>query len=156
MSVSDTESLISQLDPQRDYGRPFADVVADVRAGVLVASVGSSLPVLRDARSQKLVKGSGRRAGGHEAKVSRSYIERFFERNKVKIAQALLDGTLGTNGVKQDPRWADLLFKYGIGVPMDRGASGEDFAFALLKRLEQSRGEHRTERVTEIIEVRQQ
>ena len=155
MVASDTESLIEQLEPARDYGRPLTDVVADIRGGALVISPGARQPLIRDASTRRMVKGSGRRQGGSEAKVSRSYIERFFAHNKVAIAKALLDGTLGTNGVKQDPRWADLLLKYGIGIPMDRGVGGTDLAFALLKRLEDTRGERRTERVTEIIEVRE-
>ena len=155
MATADTESLISLLDPQRNYGRPLDDVVSDIRAGLILISPGYRLPVLKDARTGAVVKGTsaGVRSGG-AVKISRSFVEEKFERNKHRIWEAVLKGALGNpeKGIAGDPRWGKLLFEYGMGKPVETGAGMNEAVMGLLARLAESQGTRR-ERVTEVYEV---
>ena len=52
--------LINLLDPGRDYGeRTYEAVVAGVKDGSVLIHPGQRLPVLRDARTGRPVKGTG-------------------------------------------------------------------------------------------------
>lgn len=155
LPATELESLISTLDPQRNYGRPFEDVVADIRGGRLLISPGSRLPILKDATTGVVVRGTGTGAKGNAVKISRSFIEEKFERNKHRIWEAVLTGALGNpeKGIAGDPRWGKLLFEYGMGKPVETGAGMNEAVMGLLARLAEAQGTRR-ERVTEVYEVR--
>ena len=52
--------LTRQLDPDRDYGhRSFEEVVAGVHKGTLLLEEGLVVPVIRDATTGQVVKGTG-------------------------------------------------------------------------------------------------
>jgi hypothetical protein len=55
--------LITLLSPERDYGdRSYEDVVREVIDGTLVIEPGYGLPVIRDRKTNRTVKGTGRPA----------------------------------------------------------------------------------------------
>jgi hypothetical protein len=55
--------LIAQLSPERDYGdRDYDQVVREVIDGTLVLEPGYGLPVIRDRKTNRTVKGTGRPA----------------------------------------------------------------------------------------------
>lgn len=60
VAVSESESLIGNLDPTRDYGeRSYEQVVAEVRAGALILRPGRfGLPMISDAATGMRIKGS--------------------------------------------------------------------------------------------------
>ena len=51
--------LISQLDSERDYGKPYEDICDAVRNGVLLLYEGHPVPVIKDATTGRTHKGSG-------------------------------------------------------------------------------------------------
>lgn len=63
MTVPLERSLVVQLDPERDYGsRTYEQVVSEIQAGTLVIEQPAKagyLPILRDASTRVVVKGSG-------------------------------------------------------------------------------------------------
>ena len=60
-SKTELDRLIAKLDPTRDYGwRKFNSMEAYIRSGEIVIAEGVNLPVLRDARTGKVIKGSGK------------------------------------------------------------------------------------------------
>jgi hypothetical protein len=60
-SKTEIDRLIAKLDPNRDYGwRKFNSMEAYIRSGEIVIAEGVNLPVLRDARTGKVIKGSGK------------------------------------------------------------------------------------------------
>ncbi len=81
MESVDNEDLIQALDPARDYGeRSYEQVVEGVRTGVLKLEAGLTVPVLKDAQTNLVVKGTGRPPGkGAHAAFSRAYIQEKFE-----------------------------------------------------------------------------
>lgn len=116
--------LIDQLDPARDYGdRSYSEVVEQVKAGALILLPGRTVPVIKDKATGAVVKGTGQPPGrGAHAQFSRAYIQEKFANNAEAIWEAAFRGaTEGEDGVG-DPRWAKLLFEYGIGAPLqDKG-----------------------------------
>ena len=59
--MASVEELVAKLDPNRDYGsRTFEQVREDIARGLIVIEDGPSLPILKDAFSKTVVKGSGR------------------------------------------------------------------------------------------------
>lgn len=134
------ESLIEALDPDRDYGdRTFPEVVSAVQSGSLALSPGQSVPVIRDTRTGLTVRGTGQPLGkGAHAAFSRAYIQEKFANN----AQAIWDAAFKYGVEEGDPRWAKLLFEFGIGAPLqDKGneAGATEFMKVLAALAEKSR-----------------
>lgn len=121
----DEGSLLDKLDPSRDYGdRTYDEVVEAVKSGELALSPGQTLPIIRDARTNKVVPGTGRPPGkGQHAAFNRAFIQEQFSNNAEEIWKAAFIGaTTGHGDEAPDPRWAKLLFEYGIGAPLqDKG-----------------------------------
>lgn len=133
------EDLLAALDPQRDYGeRTHAEVVAAVKAGELKLEPGASLPMIRDARTNRVVAGTGRPPGKPAAVFSRALIQRRFAQN----AQAIWEAAFKHGIEEGDPRWGKLLFEYGMGAPQQNkgeGSGATEFLRILAAAAESSR-----------------
>tara|TARA_R100000315_G_scaffold58730_1_gene34048 strand:+ start:3844 stop:4302 length:459 start_codon:yes stop_codon:yes gene_type:complete len=81
------EELITELDPNRDYGeRSYTDVVDGVRNGYIAISPGMPTPILRDIGRGVTIKGTGRPVVTHEHRSSN--LARFEERGEVEFDSA--------------------------------------------------------------------
>lgn len=118
--------LVSQLDPNRDYGsRTYEQVVAEVESGALILAPGKTLPVIRDAKTNHAVSGTGRPPGKPASVFSRAFIQKQFAKNAKEMWDAAFKYAL-----EGDARYAKLLFEYGMGAPQQaRGdpTGAEDF-----------------------------
>ena len=109
--------LISELDPDRDYGdRSYEEVVDDVKSSRLAIEPGQRLPVLRDATTRRPVKGTGQplqNESPHE--FSRKRVREWMADNLEDFLEAMRKGAIED----RDPRWAKLALEYGISKPIE-------------------------------------
>ena len=137
------EFLITCIDPYRNYGeRTYDEVIEQVRRGVLTmypppATNKTLQPVIRDATTNMVVKGSGAPSSGSAGhsftRKNEINKERFAERFTEDFDEAYA-ALFTMVVVKLDPRAAKIYFEMGLGAPqkqMDGGMSTDAFQAAL-------------------------
>lgn len=121
-------SLLDLLDPGRDYGdRSFEQVVDGIKSGEIVIESGWRLPVLRDAKTNRAIKGTGRppTAG---VSVQQAALREFRERAIEDLPEAY---DILFAGMKAgDPRWGKIYWEITVGK-MGEMRGGDAMAVAL-------------------------
>lgn len=106
------DDLIAQLNPDRDYGRPFEDVLRDVRDGALVLSPGAGRqPLIQEAGSGVFVKGTGRRPGSQEYKYNSQQVAQLLSAHLPEVLPAFIEDLME----KRDPRMFKIFFERVAG-----------------------------------------
>lgn len=153
MPGTDTEALVAQLDPNRDYGDlSFADIKDGIARGAIEIEPGHLLPVLKDAGTHKHIKGTGRPPGSAPHEWSRTYVREFLtsaasDQPQVARLERLMDSAFTAVTVKGDMKALELLLKYGIGDHREVGADAGSRAVDALMQLASNA---RTERVIQV------
>lgn len=141
--MASVEELVAKLDPNRDYGsRTFEQVREDIARGLIVIEDGPSLPILKDAFSKTVVKGSGRPLSS-PAEWSRQFLKERFAGD----AEALYEAAKTAVLVKGDMKALELLLKYGVGDHREQGGDAGSRAVDALMQLATNA---RTERVIQV------
>ena len=110
--MADQTDLIAALQPDRDYGRPFEDVLADVRAGALILVKGlDAQPIIQNAATGTFVKGTGRRAGSQEFKYNAEEVARALSADLPEFITQFKNDLRKTG----DPRLYKILFERVAG-----------------------------------------
>ena len=132
-SVSETEYLVTLLDPERDYGeRDYEKVVADVRAGILTISPGQRLPILFDPAKRQTVKGTGQPPQEGLSNQQRALAQfRGMAIDDVPAAYA----TLWAGMQRGDPRYDKIYWELLVGK-MGESRGGEAIATAFKALIE--------------------
>lgn len=106
------QDLISSLDPQRDYGRPFEDVLRDVHEGALILSPGAGRqPLIQESGSGVFVKGTGRRPGSQEYKYNSQEVAKLLSAHLPEVLPAFIEDLMD----KRDPRMFKIFFERVAG-----------------------------------------
>lgn len=141
--MASTEELIAKLDPTRDYGpRTFEQVKEGITRGALLVENGPNLPILKDAATGLVVKGSGRPLSS-PAEWSRQFLKERFAGD----AEALYEAAKNAVLLKGDMKALELLLKYGVG---DHREQGSDAGSRAVDALMQLATNARTERVIQV------
>ena len=149
--MADTQELVSLLDPNRDYGeRTFDEVKEGIARGLIVIEQGHSLPVLRDAKTNRSIRGTGRPPGSAAQEWSRTFVREFIAGDDpdrgaprlLLLMQAAYEAAL-----KGDMKALEHSLKYGIGDHRELGTDAGSRAVDALMQLAQNA---RTERVISV------
>lgn len=141
-SIVPVDSLIAQLDPERNYGtRTFEDVVAGIRAGdilILPPPEQGRQPVLRLAENGLAIKGSGAASLGSGSGQAQTALQArlvtWADEEGLEIAITRLREIILHAEPAVAVKALDITFKYAM--PKAREAAPDDtIALALLDRL---------------------
>ncbi len=131
--IAASDPLVSQLDPQRSYGDlSFDEVVAGVQSGRFTIAPGTRLPVLKDAATGRMIKGSGQ-VSQQGVSIQQAAIREFRELAADDMHEAY--GLLLAGMRSGDPRFSKLYWENFLGK-MGESKGGDAMATAFTALIE--------------------
>lgn len=127
--------LVDNLDPNRVYDRPFAEIVQAVHAGSIILSPGAgSQPLIQEAHSGVFIKGTGRRPGSQEYKYNSQEVAKLLSAHLPEVLPAFIEDLME----KRDPRMFKIFFeRVGGNAGQPFGGMAADEVMELMGRLTQ-------------------
>ena len=135
-----TVELSRSLDPTVDYGPDGLDgVVQSVEAGKYRLEEGETRPVIKNALTGELVKGTGqpRQEGRKDVVALGKELRDVFSSKLAANFDSIVDSLIEIAVVKKDVRAHKLLLEHGLGRPKEMAQASSPWVEQFLRLMQQ-------------------